>query len=65
MNRYHPRYYEMLVSTAGDGFHIFKPNFEEDSDHGDEEDANIDKEIKLFWIVNILVNLYNFSIQAV
>jgi len=32
--RYHPKYYDMIISTAVDGFHIFKPAL------NDEEEAN-------------------------
>lgn len=38
--RYHPVYYEMIVSTAANGLNAFKPSFTgpEDDEDGDEED---------------------------
>ena len=36
--RYHPKYYEMIISTSQDGFHIFKPALD------DEEEAIKEKE---------------------
>ncbi|EAS04841.1 histone-binding protein RBBP4 or subunit C of Caf1 complex protein (macronuclear) [Tetrahymena thermophila SB210] len=42
--RYHPKYYEMIVSTAADGFHIFKPalNDEEENEKEKEDLENED-----------------------
>ena len=27
--RYHPIYFDMVVSTSGDSLHVFKPNLDE------------------------------------
>ena len=29
--RYHPIYYEVLISTSNDGIHAFKPAFDEEN----------------------------------
>jgi len=35
--RYHPLYYDMIVSTSGDSLHVFKPNFEDPSVNSQDE----------------------------
>lgn len=29
--KYHPIYYEMIMSTANDGFHLFKPALDDNA----------------------------------
>lgn len=41
--RYHPKYYEMLLSTAVDGFHIFKPALN-DEDEAKQEQEDLENE---------------------
>eukprot|EP01016_Furgasonia_blochmanni_P047994 TRINITY_DN7107_c0_g1_i1.p1 TRINITY_DN7107_c0_g1~~TRINITY_DN7107_c0_g1_i1.p1 ORF type:complete len:587 (+),score=125.17 TRINITY_DN7107_c0_g1_i1:304-2064(+) len=41
--RYHPRFYEMLISTSNDGIHVFKPNFSEDSVKEDDDEDDMIK----------------------
>jgi len=38
--RYHPTYYEMILSTGSNGFHVFKPAINEIavSSSGEEDD---------------------------
>jgi hypothetical protein len=42
--RYHPLYFEMLISTSANGFNIFKPSLDEESSKdSDEEKQEIPK----------------------
>lgn len=40
--RWHPIYEEVLLSTAADGFNIFKPNLNEDDDLNDDEENKLE-----------------------
>lgn len=42
--RYHPKYYEMILSTAGDGFHIFKPALNDEDEAAKEREEAEEKE---------------------
>ncbi len=42
--RFHPIYYEVILSTSGDGFHIFKPALDDDlSEDENEREKDIPK----------------------
>jgi len=41
--RYHPYYYEMVVSTALNGFHVFKPNLDDYNAREEEEEEDPSK----------------------
>lgn len=36
--RYHPLYYDMIVSTSGDSLHVFKPNLDDVSSENSQDD---------------------------
>ena len=40
--RWHPVYEELILTTASDGFNIFKPNFAEDDDLNEEDENRLD-----------------------
>ena len=44
--KYHPIYYDVILSTASDGFHIFKPALDDVNDDESEEDPKEIPKIK-------------------
>lgn len=40
---FHPIYWEMLISTSNSGFHLFKPNLNEENNEGEEGENEEDE----------------------